>query len=90
MHTPKYNPETYHPSQSYEVKQLSRYDMEVAGVVIYVVAMVVVFVIALVAMLFGEATVNQARAQSMRAPAPLIRALSRTENKPEQLQRWQS
>ena len=78
MRTPKYNPETYHPDQSYSAKQLSRYDMEVAGVVIYVIAMAVVFVVALVFMLFGEATVSQARAQSIKAPAPLIRGLAQT------------
>ena len=33
MPTPKYDPETYHPQQSYSAKQLSRYDMQVAGVV---------------------------------------------------------
>ncbi len=90
MHAPKYNPETYHPDQSYSAKQLSRYDMEIAGVVIYVVAMAVVFAIALVAMLFGEATVTQARAQSMKAPAPLVRELSPSGTVPAQVQRLRS
>src|SRR5579871_1181449 len=74
MHTPKYDPETYHPQQSYSAKQLSRYDMEVAGVVVYVVAMTVFFVVALVMMLFGNETVNQAQAHAANvehhAPAP--------------------
>ena len=74
MRTPKYNPETYHPNQSYSVKQLSRYDMEVAGVVIYVIAMAVVFAVALVFMLFAEGTVTQARAQSAKAVAPLTKS----------------
>ena len=64
MHTPKYDPETYHPQQSYSAKQLSRYDMQVAGVVVYVVAMAVFFVIALVMMLFGSGMVTQAHAQA--------------------------
>lgn len=80
MHAPKYNPETYHPEQSYSAKQLSRYDMQVAGVVIYVIAMTVLFVVALVFMLFGEASVTQAHAQSNKAAAPLTRGLARTES----------
>jgi len=64
MHMPKYDPNTYDPQQSYSAKQLSRYDMEVAGVVVYVVAMAVFFVVALVMMLFGSETVTQAHAQS--------------------------
>jgi hypothetical protein len=64
MPTPKYDPETYHPQQSYSAKQLSRYDMQVAGVVVYVVAMAVFFVVALVLMLFWNETATQAHAQS--------------------------
>jgi len=64
MHTHKYDPHTYDPQQSYSAKQLSRYDMEVAGVVVYVVAMTVLFVVALVMMLFGNETVTQAHAQT--------------------------
>jgi hypothetical protein len=64
MHKPKYDPHTYDPQQSYSAKQLSRYDMEVAGVVVYIVAMTVFFVVALVMMLFGNETVNQAHAQA--------------------------
>ena len=64
MHTPKYDPETYHPQQSYSAKQLSRYDMQVAGVVVYVVAMAVFFVVALVLMLFWNETATQAHAQT--------------------------
>ena len=52
MRAPKYDPETYHPEQSYAVKQLSRHDIEVAGVVIYLIAMAVLFAVALVFMLF--------------------------------------
>ncbi len=63
MHMRKYDPHTYDPQQSYSAKQLSRYDMEVAGVVVYIVAMTVFFVVALVMMLFGNETVNQAHAQ---------------------------
>lgn len=70
MHTPKYDPHTYDPQQSYSAKQLSRYDMEVAGVVVYVVAMAVFFVVALVMMLFGNETVTQAHAQAAKAAHP--------------------
>ena len=69
MHTPKYDPETYHPQQSYSAKQLSRYDMQVAGVVVYIVAMAVFFVVALVLMLFWSETVTQAHAQATNATA---------------------
>ncbi len=64
MPTPKYDPETYHPQQSYSAKQLSRYDMQVAGVVVYVVAMAVFFVVALVLMLFWNETATPAHAQA--------------------------
>lgn len=80
MRTPKYNPETYHPDQSYSVKQLSRHDIEVAGVVIYMIAMAVVFVVALVFMLFGEANVTQAHAQSMNHATPLAIGRAQTES----------
>ena len=69
MRTPKYNPETYDPQQSYSAKQLSRYDMEIAGVVVYVTAMTVLFVAALVMMLFWNETTTQAHAQISTAPA---------------------
>ena len=62
MRAPKYDPETYLPEQSYAVKQLSRHDIEVAGVVIYLIAMTVLFAVALVFMLFGEASVTRAQA----------------------------
>lgn len=76
MHTPKYDPHTYDPQQSYSAKQLSRYDMEVAGVVVYIVAMTVFFVVALVMMLFGNETVNQARAHA----APVEHRLAAPQN----------
>jgi hypothetical protein len=50
--------------QSYSAKKLSRYDIQVAGVVVYVVAMAMFFVIALVLMLFGSGTVTEAHAQA--------------------------
>ena len=67
MHTPKYDPETYHPQQSYSAKQLSRYDMQVAGIVMYVIALTVLFVVALVLMLFWHETAIQAHAQASNA-----------------------
>ena len=67
MHAPKYDPETYHPQQSYSARQLSRYDMEVAGVVVYVVALTMLFVVALVFMLFANENATQARAQVAKA-----------------------
>ncbi len=66
MRMPKYDPETYHPQQSYSAKQLSRYDMQVAGVVVFVVAMTVFFVVALVMMLFGGEAATQAHAQTAK------------------------
>jgi hypothetical protein len=64
MHTPKYDPQTYDPQQSYSAKQLSRYDMQVAGIVVYVIALTVLFVVALVLMLFWNETAIQAHAQA--------------------------
>jgi hypothetical protein len=64
MRTPNHNPENYDPQHSYSKKKLSKYDMQVAGVVVYVVAMTMFFVIALVLMLFGSETVTQAHAQA--------------------------
>lgn len=72
MHMPKYDPHTYDPQQSYSAKQLSRYDMEVAGVVVYVVAMTVFFVVALVMMLFGNEPATQARAQATKVEHRLV------------------
>jgi hypothetical protein len=67
MRMPKYDPETYHPQQSYSAKRLSRYDMQVAGVVIYVVALTVFFAVALVMMLFWNESAIMAHAQSSKS-----------------------
>jgi len=73
MHTHNNDPHTYDPRLSYAEKKLSKYDMQVAGVVVYVVAMTMFFVIALVLMLFGNGTVTQAHAQArVDAPRPGI------------------
>lgn len=57
------DPSNYDPQQSYAAKQLSRYDMQVAGTVVYLVIMTMFFVVALVMMLFRNEPVNQAQAQ---------------------------
>ena len=67
------DPHNYDPQQSYSAKQLSRYDMQVAGVVVYVVAMTVFFVVALVMMLFRNESINQAQAQAAKPPAAVVR-----------------
>jgi hypothetical protein len=77
MHMPKYDPETYHPQQSYAAKQLSRYDMQVAGVVVFVVAMAVFFVVALVMMLFGGEAATQAHAQTAQVEHRAVSAEQR-------------
>ena len=69
------NPENYDPQQSYAAKQLSRYDMQVAGVVVYVVTMAMFFVVALVMMLFWSEPVRQARAQASKPSAPVVQTL---------------
>ena len=79
MHMPKYDPETYHPQQSYSAKRLSRYDMQVAGVVIYVVALTVFFVVALVMMLFWNETATMAHAQAAKPERPAISAAQRND-----------
>ncbi len=64
MQTHNNDPHSYDPKLSYSEKKLSRYDLQVAGVVVYVVAMTMFFVIALVLMLFGSGTVTEAHAQA--------------------------
>ncbi|HEY3624894.1 MAG TPA: hypothetical protein VGL00_01380 [Terracidiphilus sp.] len=66
MRTSKRDPESYDPRESYAAKQLSRYDMEVAGIVVYVVTMTMFFVVALVMMLFGNEPATQARAHDAK------------------------
>ncbi len=68
MHTPDNDPHNYDPQQSYAAKKLSKYDMQVAGIVVYLVAMAVLFVVALVLMLFGTGTVTRANASTSDAP----------------------
>ena len=77
MRTPRRDPESYDPRESYAAKQLSRYDMEVAGIVVYVVTMTVFFVVALVMMLFRNEPSMQAGTHDAKqvisvavAPAP--------------------
>ena len=86
MHMPN-NTENYDPQHSYSAKKLSRYDMQVAGVVVYVVAMTMFFVIALVLMLFGSGTVTEAHAQAAVAKHHLTDAPATAEqkNKPAEL-----
>jgi len=69
------NPENYDPQQSYAAKQLSRYDMQVAGVVVYVVTLTMFFVVALVLMLFWNEPVTQARAQVGKPSALVVQTL---------------
>jgi peptidoglycan/LPS O-acetylase OafA/YrhL len=68
------DPESYDPQHSYAAKQLSRYDMQVAGVVVYVVTMAMLFVVALVMMLFWNEPVRQARAQGLKGSTPLVQS----------------
>lgn len=72
MRARPYDPNTYDPQHSYAAKQLSRYDMQVAGVVVYVVAMTFLFVVALVMMLFRNEPLTQAQAHA-RKPAAVVR-----------------
>lgn len=61
MRASERNPENYDPRESYAAKQLSRHDMEVAGIVVYVVALTMFFVVALVMMLFRNEPAAHAR-----------------------------
>ena len=54
MHTPTRDPESYDPLESYAAGKLSRHDMEVAGIVVFVVTMAMFFVVVLVMMLFRK------------------------------------
>lgn len=67
----------YDPQQSYAARQLSRYDMQVAWVVVFVVTLTMLFVVALVMMLFRNEPASQAHA---RAHMP---AISRTAGLPQ-------
>ena len=67
------NPEDYDPQQSYAARQLSRYDMQVAGIVVYVVTMTMLFVVALVMMLFRNEPVTQAHAQVAKPSTAVVR-----------------
>ena len=60
------DPSNYDPQQSYAAKQLSRYDMQVAGTVVYLVIMTMFFVVALVMMLFRNEPVTQAQAHATK------------------------
>ena len=60
------DPSNYDPKHSYAAKQLSRYDMQVAGVVVFLIAMTVLFVVALVMMLFRNEPMAQARTQGVK------------------------
>jgi hypothetical protein len=68
MHIPWRDGESYDPHQSYAAKQLSRYDYEVAGIVVFVVTMTMFFVVALVMMLFRNETTTQAQAHLTTPP----------------------
>lgn len=83
MPQPKYDPQTYDPEKSYSARQLSRYDIEVAGLVVYVVALTLLFVVALVLMLFGSGSVTQAHAQAANAELHCGGAPARTEQQRE-------
>ena len=84
MRASERNPENYDPRESYAAKQLSRYDMEVAGLVVYVVTLMMFFVVALVMMLFRNEPASQARTHEAKpvvaaASAPRPTGLARTE-----------
>ena len=86
MHIPKRDHETGDLRESYAAKELSRYDMEVAGVVVYMVMMLLFFIVALVMMLFRNELATQARAHSAKpvivAAAELSAMSTRAENAP--------
>jgi hypothetical protein len=76
MHTPKRDPESYDPRESYAAKQLSRYDMQIAGIVVFVVTMTMFFVVALVMMLFRNEPAAQARFYAPKAAITAVGASS--------------
>jgi len=90
MHKPQEDPHNYDPQQSYAAKKLSRYDMQVAGIVVYVVAMAVLFVVALVFMLFGETAIEARVRYTTPAPAAIqagsANGGTRAENAPARVQ----
>ena len=77
MRTREDDPSNYDPQQSYAAKQLSRYDMQVAGIVVYVVTLTMLFVVALVMMLFQNEPVTQAHARFAKPASPVATHLSR-------------
>jgi len=66
--------ENYDPQQSYAAGQLSRYDMQVAWVVVFVITIAMVFVIALVMMLFRNEPATQALVPAISQLANSLRA----------------
>ena len=66
MRMPRRDPESYDPRECYAAKRLSRYDMEVAGIVVLVVALAMLFVVALVMMLFRNEPGTQARTREAK------------------------
>ena len=73
MLTTKRDPESYDPRESYAAKQLSRYDMQIAGIVVYVVTMTMFFIVALVMMLFRDEPSTHAH---VHAAKPVIAAVA--------------
>jgi len=74
MRTPKRDPESYDPRESYAAKQLSRYDMQIAGIVVYVVTMTMFFIVALVMMLFRNEPAAEARLHAPKAAISMAAA----------------
>lgn len=66
MRTRESDPSNYDPQQSYAAKQLSRYDMQVAGTVVYLVIVAMLFVVALVMMLFRNEPIKEAQAHLVK------------------------
>ena len=58
------DPSNYDPRHSYAAKQLSRYDMQVAWVVVFVITLTMLFVVALVMMLFRNEPAAEAQARN--------------------------
>jgi len=92
MRALKRDPENYDPRESYAAKQLSRYDMQIAGIVVYVVTMTMFFVVALVMMLFRNEPGAQARTPEAKpviavTSAPPTAGLARLEKAPAKAQR---
>ena len=66
MRTPDRDPEAHEMRESYAPNELGHYDMDIAGIVVYLVLMLLFFIVAVVMMLLRNELAIQARPHSAK------------------------